>query len=73
MNGAFVTALVPLSTVSAISNILQDKSMEEPRLVILDGGLHPLKQSVVYAKAQEAERIIGELAQRSAAGAAKMA
>ena len=67
MNGAFVTALVPLSAISAISEILKNQSMEESRWVVLDQQLRPLEQQVIYANAQEAERIIGELAGRHAA------
>lgn len=73
INGAFITALVPLSAVSAISDILYDKSMEQARWVILDEKLHPLEQDVIHANPQDAERIIGELADRHAAGTAKPA
>lgn len=73
MNGAFVTALVPLSAISTISDILHDKSMEQARWVILDEKLHPLEQDVIHANPQDAERIIRELADRHGAGKAKPA
>jgi len=68
MNGAFVTALVPLAAIAAISEILTHQSMEESRWVVLDQQLCPLDQQVIYANPQEAERIVGELADRYAAG-----
>lgn len=67
MNGAFVTALVPLAAISAVSEILKQQSMEESRWVVLDQRLRPLEQRVIYANAQMAERIVGELAERYAA------
>ncbi|BCI68733.1 hypothetical protein [Acetobacter aceti] len=73
MNGAFVTVLVPLSAVSAVSDILHDKSMEQARWVVLDEKLQPLEQDVIHANSQDAERIVGELADRHAAGPAKPA
>ena len=66
MNGAFVTALVPLEAIVAISDILNQQSMEQARWVVLDQQLLPLEQAVIQANPQEAERIIGELAQRHA-------
>lgn len=66
MNGAFVTALVPLAAIAAISDILNQQSMEHARWVVLDQQLLPLEQAVIYANSQEAERIIGYLAQRYA-------
>jgi serine/threonine-protein kinase len=68
MNGAFVTALVPLAALSAISDFLNQQSMEQARWVVLDQQLQPLEQQVIYANPQEAERIVGELAQRYAMG-----
>lgn len=68
MNGAFVTALVPLAALAAISDILNQQSMEQARWVVLDQQLQPLEQQVIYANPQEAERIVGELAQRYATG-----
>lgn len=61
MSGNFVIALVPLSVITAISDILAQQSMEECRWVVLDQGLHPMEQQVVYANPQEAERIVGGL------------
>jgi serine/threonine protein kinase len=66
MNGAFVTALVPLAAIAAISEILMHQSMEDSRWVVLDQSLRPLEQQVIYANPQEAERIVGELANRYA-------
>lgn len=68
MNGAFVTALVPLAAIAAVSEILKQQSMEESRWVVLDQRLRPLEQQVIYANPQVAERIVGELAERYAAG-----
>jgi|GEM_PF-1012273 serine/threonine-protein kinase len=73
MNGAFVTALVPLSAIVAISDILHERSMEQPRWVVLDQRLNPLEQEVIYANPQEAERIVGELAARYATGTGRSA
>jgi hypothetical protein len=73
MNGAFVTALVPLSAIDAMSDILHKKSMEQARWVVLDQSLNPLEQDVIYANPQEAERIVGELAARHATGRARTA
>lgn len=64
MSGNFVTALVPLSAINAISKILAQQSMEDSRWVVLDQQLHPVEQQVIYANAQEAERIMGELVVR---------
>lgn len=68
MNVAFVTALVPLAAIAAVSDILKQQSMEESRWVVLDQRLCPLEQQVIHANPQEAERIVGELAERYAAG-----
>jgi len=68
MNGSFVTALVPLAAIAAISDILTQQSMERSRWVVLDQQLRPLDQQVIHANPQEAERIVGELADRYAAG-----
>lgn len=62
MNGAFVTALVPLSQLIQISEILTGASMETSRWVVLDADLNALKEAVIYANPQEAERIVGDLA-----------
>jgi serine/threonine protein kinase len=68
MNGAFVTALVPLAAIATVSEILNQQSMEESRWVVLDQRLRPLEQEVIYANPQEAERIVSVLAERYAAG-----
>ena len=68
MNGAFVTALVPLAAIVALSEILNQQSMEESRWVVLDQKLRPLEQKVIYANPQEAERTVSELAGRYAPG-----
>lgn len=68
MNEAFVTALVPLAAIAAVSDILKQQSMEESRWVVLDQQLRPLEQQVIYPNPQVAEQIIGELAERYAAG-----
>ncbi len=64
INGAFVIALVPLSQVSAKSKALEGLSMETSRWVVLDADLNLLEQNVIYANAQEGERIATDLAQR---------
>jgi len=69
MNGAFVTALVPIAAFTKISNILDQQSMEDARWIVLDQQLQPLDQQVIYANPQVAERIISDLAQRYATGA----
>ncbi len=66
MNEAFVTALVPLAALSAVSDILNQQSMEQARWVVLNQQLLPMEQEIIYANPQEAERIIGELARRHA-------
>ncbi|MBK1793342.1 protein kinase [Devosia sp. WQ 349] len=71
MNGAFVTALVPLAAMSAISDILDQQSMEQARWVVLDQQLLPLEQQVICANAQDAEHIVDELAKRYATSAAE--
>ena len=73
VNGAFVTALVPLSAVAAISDILHEKSMEQARWVVINQGLNALEQEVIYANPQEAERIVCELADRHATREGKSA
>jgi hypothetical protein len=62
--GACVIALVPLSQVSAKSKALEGLSMETSRWVVLDADLNLLEQNVIYANAQEGERIATDLAQR---------
>lgn len=69
MNGAFVTALVALAAIAAVSEILEQQSIGESRWVVLDQRLNPLEQQVIYANLQVAERIVGELAERYVAGA----
>lgn len=66
MNDAFVTTLVPLAAIAAVSDILKQQSMEESRWVVMDQQLHPLEQQVICANPQVAERIVGELAERYA-------
>lgn len=68
MNGAFVTALVPLSAINAISEILTQQSMERPRWLVLDQKLRPLEQQVIHANPQGAEIAVGELAKRYGTG-----
>jgi eukaryotic-like serine/threonine-protein kinase len=73
LNEAFVTALVPLMAIAAISEILKQQSMEESRWVVLDKQLHALEQQVIYANAQEGEIIVGKLAKHYAASAGSSA
>ncbi len=61
---AFVVALVPLSQVAAVSNVLEGESMESSRWVVFSADLEPEEQAVIYANAQEGERIAFELARR---------
>ncbi len=67
LNAAFVVALVPISQVSAKSNVLEGQSMESSRWVVFDVNLVPLEQAVIYANAQEGERIALDLARRHGA------
>lgn len=60
----FVTALVPMSAITAISDVLAQQSMEESRWVVLDKQLHPVEHQVIYANPQEAEKIVGNLVAR---------
>lgn len=64
IHGAFIIALLPLSQVSAKSNVLEGLSMESSRWIVFDAHLKMLEQSVIYANAQEGERIASDLAQR---------
>jgi len=64
MNGAFVTALIPLSEIDKISDILNQKSMERSRWLILNRQLKPLQQDVIHANPQGAEKIIESLAEK---------
>jgi serine/threonine-protein kinase len=68
INAAFITALVPLAQLASISNILDHTSMEESRWVVLDSNLKPLEHAVIYANAQEGERIVSDLAKRYRGG-----
>ncbi|MFN3474769.1 MAG: protein kinase domain-containing protein [Blastomonas sp.] len=64
MNGAFVTALVPLSQVRDVTDVLDGQSMETSRWIAFDADLRPLEQNVIYANGQEGERIVLALADR---------
>ena len=64
INASFVVALVQLSKVSAVSNVLEDQSMESSRWIIFSVDLEPLEQAVIYANPQVGERIALELAQQ---------
>jgi eukaryotic-like serine/threonine-protein kinase len=64
MNATFVTALVPLSQITACSDVLNNLSMEQSRWIVFDHELHPIEQAVIYANPQEGERIMTGLAQR---------
>ena len=63
----FVIALVPISQVRAKSHVLDDLSMEESRWIVFDADFNALEQAVIYANAQEGERIALDLAGRFAA------
>jgi hypothetical protein len=65
MTEAYITALVSLA---AVSEILKQELMEEFCLIVLDQRLRPLEQQVIYAIPRVAERIVGESAERYAAG-----
>lgn len=67
MNSAFVTALVPLSQVASISNILDGQSMEASRWVVFDADQNALEQEVIYANGTEGERILSTLKLSTAA------
>jgi serine/threonine-protein kinase len=64
---AFVVALIPISQVRAISDVLNNRSMEESRWVIFDADRNALEQAVIYANPQEGERIALDLADRFSA------
>ena len=64
LEAVFEVALVPLSQVTAVSDILEGESMESSRWVVLNGDLEPQEQDVIYANAQEGERIALDLASR---------
>ena len=68
INATFVVALVPISQVSARSNILNGQSMESSRWIVFSPNLEPLEQSVIYANPQEGERISLDLAKRYGVG-----
>ena len=64
INAAFIVALVPLSEVAAVTNILDDESMESSRWIVFDPDLEPLEQQVIHANPQGGERIALDLANR---------
>ncbi len=64
INAAFVVALVELSQVVAVTDILNNKSMESPRWVVFDPDLQAKQQAVIYANPQEGEKIACDLATR---------
>ena len=64
INSAFVVALVPMSQVAPVSSVLHGLSMETSRWIIFDQELNPQAQDVIYANAQEGERIVMDLAKR---------
>ena len=64
INAAFIVALVPLSQVAAVTNILDNKSMESSRWIVLDQDLKPLEQKVIHANPQGGEHIALDLANR---------
>jgi len=61
---AFIVALVPLSDVSARSNVLEGQSMESSRWVVLDADLTVLRQGHVNVNPQDAESMAIDLAKR---------
>ncbi|MNN78065.1 hypothetical protein D3C81_1945800 [compost metagenome] len=64
MNHTFVTALVPLAQLIAISPILNGESMEAARWVVLDQDLVAHEHAVIYANAEVAERHMADLIAR---------
>ena len=64
MYAAFIVALVPLSQVTAVTDILNGESMENARWILFNDNLEPQQQEVIYANAQEAEKIMLCLAKR---------
>ena len=62
INAAFIVALVPLSQVAVVTDILNNESMESARWIVFDQDLVPIKQEVIYANPQEGERIATKLA-----------
>lgn len=66
MNGAFVTALVPLPNFSAANPCLEGLSMERSRWVVLDPDLKSKEEAVIYANGEEGEKIMERLVARYA-------
>ena len=64
INAAFILALVPLSQVTAVTNILETQSMERSRWIIFNPDLEPLEQAVIHANPQGGERIARDLSSR---------
>ncbi|WP_426020348.1 serine/threonine protein kinase [Brevundimonas sp. DWR2-3-1b1] len=68
MNHNFVTALVPMSQLMAVSELLNEESMETARWVVLDADVGALEHAVIYDNAEVAEKQMADLAARHAMG-----
>ena len=64
INATFAVALVPLSQVAAVTAVLEHKSMERSRWIVLNPDLDPLEQQVIHANPQGGERVALKLAKR---------
>jgi hypothetical protein len=64
MNSAFAVALVPLSQVIEISRVLNGQSMEGARWVLFEADNSVLEQAVIYANAEEGEKIMKRLVEQ---------
>lgn len=64
IDAAFVVALVELSQVVAVTDILNNRSMESARWVIFDPDLQAKQEAVIYANPQEGEKTAFDLAIR---------
>ncbi len=62
MNAAFVTALVPLSQLMGITDILDGKSMEQARWIVFDAALDAKEEAVIYANPGQGEADMSRLA-----------
>ena len=62
MNAAFITALIPLSQLVGVTDILEGKSMEQARWIVFDAALHAKEEAVVYANPGQGEIDMSRLA-----------
>lgn len=68
MNSAFLAALIPLSQLVGITDILDGKSMEEARWIVFDAELDAKEEARIYANASQGEIDIARLSRTYAGG-----